>query len=52
MLPPELVASDGYADLADKLTRARLLPMLPIEPDGKHAACDDFLKEYQRLRKA
>jgi spermidine/putrescine transport system substrate-binding protein len=52
MLPPELVESYGYADLADKLTKARMMPMPPVEPDGEHATYDDFLKEYGRLQKA
>ncbi len=52
MLPKELADSYGYADLADKLTKARMMPMPPIEPDGKHATYDEFLKEYQRLQKA
>ncbi len=52
MLPADLVDSYGYATLADKLTKARMMPMPPIEPDGKHATYDDFLKEYGRLQKA
>jgi spermidine/putrescine transport system substrate-binding protein len=51
MLPPELANAYGYADLKDKLTKARLQPMPPTEP-GQWATYDDFLKEYQRLQKA
>ena len=32
MLPPELASAYGYADLSDKLTKARLQPMPPTEP--------------------
>jgi spermidine/putrescine-binding protein len=51
MLPQELATAYGYANLKDKLTKARLQPMPPTEP-GQWATYDDFLKEYQRLQKA
>ncbi len=51
MLPAELANAYGYADLKNKLTKARLQPMPPTEP-GQWATYDDFLKEYQRLQKA
>jgi spermidine/putrescine transport system substrate-binding protein len=52
LLPPELAAAYGYADLAQKLTQARLTPMPPVESDGSVATYDDFLAEYQRLQAA
>ena len=51
MLPPELADAYGYADLAGKLTQARLQSMPPTESD-EWATYDDFLKEYGRLQKA
>jgi spermidine/putrescine transport system substrate-binding protein len=51
MLPKELTDAYGYADLKDKLTKARLQPMPPTESE-EWATYDDFLQEYQRLQKA
>jgi spermidine/putrescine transport system substrate-binding protein len=50
-LPKDLADAYGYADLTDKLTKARLQPMPPTE-SAEWATYDDFLKEYQRLQKA
>lgn len=50
-LPKELTDAYGYAELTDKLTKARLQPMPPTE-STEWATYDDFLKEYQRLQKA
>jgi spermidine/putrescine transport system substrate-binding protein len=52
LLPAELAASYGYADLPAKLGRARLVPMPPTESDGTVATYDDFLAEYARLQAA
>lgn len=52
LLPPELAAAYGYADLSTKLTQARLTPMPPVESDGSIATYDDFLTEYARLQAA
>jgi spermidine/putrescine transport system substrate-binding protein len=50
-LPKELADAYGYADLKDKLTKARLQSMPPTESD-EWATYDEFLTEYQRLQKA
>jgi hypothetical protein len=52
LLPPELAAAYGYADLPAKLQKARIVPMPPVESDGSVATYDDFLEEYARLQAA
>jgi spermidine/putrescine transport system substrate-binding protein len=51
VLPKEIADAYGYADLANKLTKARLQPMPPTE-STEWVTYDYYLKEYQRLQKA
>jgi spermidine/putrescine transport system substrate-binding protein len=51
MLPAELRASYDYDDIDGFMQRARLFPVPPTE-DGEYATYDDFLEEYERLKRA
>ncbi|MGE0117838.1 MAG: PotD/PotF family extracellular solute-binding protein [Dongiaceae bacterium] len=51
MLPAELRASYDYDDIDGFMQRARLFPVPPTE-EGEYATYDDFLEEYERLKRA
>jgi spermidine/putrescine transport system substrate-binding protein len=51
MLPEELRRSYKYDDIDGFMQRARLFPVPPTE-EGEYATYDDFLEEYERLKRA
>jgi spermidine/putrescine transport system substrate-binding protein len=51
MLPEELRRSYRYDDIDGFMQRARLFPVPPTE-EGEYATYDDFLEEYERLKRA
>jgi spermidine/putrescine transport system substrate-binding protein len=51
MLPEELRRSYKYDDIDGFMQRARLFPVPPTE-EGDYATYDDFLEEYERLKRA
>jgi spermidine/putrescine transport system substrate-binding protein len=50
-LPEELRTSYNYGDIDGFMKLARLFPVPPTE-EGKYATYDDFLEEYERLKRA
>lgn len=50
-LPEELRTSYDYGDIDGFMQRARLFPVPPTE-EGDYATYDDFLEEYERLKRA
>jgi spermidine/putrescine-binding protein len=50
-LPEELRASYNYGDIDGFMKLARLFPVPPTEP-GQYATYEDFLEEYERLKRA
>jgi spermidine/putrescine transport system substrate-binding protein len=50
-LPEELRQSYRYDDIDGYMQRARLYPVPPTEA-GEYATYDDFLEEYERLKRA
>ena len=51
LLPDELRTSYKYDDIDGFMQRARLFPVPPTE-EGQYATYDDFLEEYERLKRA
>jgi spermidine/putrescine-binding protein len=51
LLPEDLRKSYSYADIDGFMQRARLFPVPPTK-EGQYATYDDFLEEYERLKRA
>lgn len=51
-LPEELRQTYNYADIDGFMRRAKLFPVPPTEEGGPYATYDDFLEEYERLKRA
>jgi spermidine/putrescine transport system substrate-binding protein len=51
LLPDDLRKSYSYADIDGFMQRARLFPVPPTK-EGQYATYDDFLEEYERLKRA
>jgi spermidine/putrescine transport system substrate-binding protein len=50
-LPEELRTAYNYSDIEGFMKLARLFPVPPTE-EGEYATYDDFLEEYERLKRA
>ena len=50
-LPEELRTAYNYGDIDGFMKLARLFPVPPTE-EGEYATYDDFLEEYERLKRA
>ena len=51
LLSDDLRKSYNYADIEGFMQRARLFPVPPTK-EGQYATYDDFLEEYERLKRA
>jgi spermidine/putrescine transport system substrate-binding protein len=51
LLPEELRTNYRYDDIDSNMQRARLFPVMPTV-EGQYATYDDFLEEYERLKRA
>jgi spermidine/putrescine-binding protein len=51
-LTPELRETYDYDDLDGFMKKAKLFPVPPTEEGGPYATYDDFLEEYERLKRA